>query len=224
MNIRHILLTQKKDVLHAWIVSGAIHLMVIAVVVVIAALQIRDSDKIQIVSLVSEGEGRPSVRQQAKPQEIINERQSPQETPAIQPAIKLSQPVAVPPQVQASSMPISGPLKKEMTAANSSGAGSHKGPVDAKFGDAAGPGFLHQVQPVYPNAARSMNREGRVLLRLTIDEVGKLINLEVIEAASYGFTEAAVYAIRKSTFIPAKRAGIAVASRAILPVRFELLR
>jgi protein TonB len=72
--------------------------------------------------------------------------------------------------------------------------------------------------------ARKLNQEGRVLLKLTIDEKGNLLNVEVIEKADYGFTEAAVEAVKKSTFLPAKKDGKSIASRALLPIRFRLER
>jgi protein TonB len=90
------------------------------------------------------------------------------------------------------------------------------------FGTATGPNFLRREVPVYPFIARRMNKEGKVLLRLTIDENGKLMNVEVIEASGFGFTEAALDAVRKSTYRPAIKNGNAVFSLALLPVRFRL--
>ncbi len=93
---------------------------------------------------------------------------------------------------------------------------------DVEFGSAEGPKFLHREMPVYPLLARRLGKEGRVLLRLTIDERGRLLNIEVIEGARYGFTESAVDAVRKSSFLPAKKEGIPIASRALLPIKFTL--
>ncbi|MBU1398738.1 MAG: TonB family protein, partial [Proteobacteria bacterium] len=97
-------------------------------------------------------------------------------------------------------------------------------PVKTEFGTAAAPSFLHREMPVYPAFARKLGKEGEVVLRLTIDERGNLLNVEVLETAEYGFTEAAVDAVKKSTFLPAKKNGKPVASRALLPVRFILRR
>ncbi|MEW6162511.1 MAG: energy transducer TonB [Nitrospirota bacterium] len=94
---------------------------------------------------------------------------------------------------------------------------------DIEFGSAEGPKFLHRELPSYPLIARRMGKEGRVILRLTIDKRGKLLNVEVIENAGYGFTEAAIEAVKRSTFLPAKRDGKPIASRALLPIRFILL-
>lgn len=95
---------------------------------------------------------------------------------------------------------------------------------DMEFGKDSGPKFLHMEMPQYPMIARRLGKEGSVILRLTIDENGNLINLEVIEKAGYGFTEAALEAVKKSTFLPAKKDGKAVVSRALLPIKFTLRR
>jgi TonB family protein len=97
-------------------------------------------------------------------------------------------------------------------------------PIDTRFGTSIAPAFLHKEMPIYPMFARNLGREGRVMLKLTIDENGNLLDIEVIEKAGYGFTEAAVEAVKKSTFLPAKRDGKPIASRALLPIRFQLKR
>lgn len=94
--------------------------------------------------------------------------------------------------------------------------------IDAEFGTATGPKFLHREIPVYPQVARRLGKEGKVILRLTLNEKGELINIEVLESAPYGFTESAVEAIKRSKFLPATKDGIPIASRAILPIRFVL--
>jgi len=90
------------------------------------------------------------------------------------------------------------------------------------FGSGDKPRFLHREMPVYPMMARRFGKEGKVVLRLTIDEKGNLLNVEVLEKAGYGFTEAAVEAAKKSTFLPAKKDGKPIPCRAILPVKFQL--
>jgi len=97
-------------------------------------------------------------------------------------------------------------------------------PIETEFGAAVAPSFLHREMPVYPLFARKLGKEGRVVLRLTIDKGGNLLDVEVVEAAGYGFVDSAVEAVKKSTFLPAKKKGKPVASRALLPVRFTLRR
>jgi protein TonB len=96
--------------------------------------------------------------------------------------------------------------------------------LDIEFGSANAPRFLHKEMPVYPLMARRLGKEGRVLLRLTIDENGKLLNIEVVERAGFGFTETAVEAVKKSTFQPALQDGRPVMSKALLPIKFSLRR
>ncbi|NCP04473.1 MAG: energy transducer TonB, partial [Deltaproteobacteria bacterium] len=93
-----------------------------------------------------------------------------------------------------------------------------------EFDSDSGPKFLHREMPQYPMIARRLGKEGRVILRLTIDEKGNLINIKVIENADYGFTEAAVEAVKKSTFLPAMIDGRPVTTRAVLPIKFTLRR
>ncbi len=94
--------------------------------------------------------------------------------------------------------------------------------ADTEFGSSEAPRFRYREIPAYPMMARKLGKEARVVLRLTIDEYGKLLNVEVLQRAEYGFTEAAVNAVRGSTFFPAIQNGTPVMSRAILPVGFVL--
>jgi TonB family protein len=96
------------------------------------------------------------------------------------------------------------------------------GVVESKFGDNGSPAFIHQEIPVYPTLARRLGKEGKVLLKLLIDTNGKLQKIEVVEPAGFGFTEAAVEAVKKSTYAPGYRNGEKVSTRALLPVRFQL--
>lgn len=93
---------------------------------------------------------------------------------------------------------------------------------DMALGDVGAPRFIHREVPLYPFSARRMGKEGKVVLRLTLDGSGALKQVEVVEAGGYGFTEAAIQAVNRSTFSPARRNGILVASRVLFPVRFVL--
>jgi len=96
------------------------------------------------------------------------------------------------------------------------------GVVDARFGVANGPRFHRLVKPRYPSVARQLGKEGTVVLRVTIDEKGRAIHIEVLTRAGSGFEEEAILAVRESTFVPARLNGHAVKSRAVLPIRFTL--
>ncbi|WP_173894023.1 energy transducer TonB [Thermodesulfovibrio sp. N1] len=94
--------------------------------------------------------------------------------------------------------------------------------IDTEFGSTYGPKFIYREIPQYPQIARRLGKEGRVVLRLTLNERGDLLNIEVLESAPYGFTESALEAVKKSKFAPAQRDGKPIACRAILPIRFVL--
>lgn len=97
-----------------------------------------------------------------------------------------------------------------------------RGPVESSFGASDGPRFLRRVLPRYPQLAREMGKEGTVLLRLTIDERGRLVEAIVERGAGSGFDEQALRAVKESTFSPARRDGRPVVCRASLPVKFIL--
>lgn len=99
-----------------------------------------------------------------------------------------------------------------------------EGPLESEFGSGEGPRFLHREMPEYPPLARRWGKEGKVVLRLTISEKGELLKLEVVSGQGFGLTEAAVQAVKKSTFQPARVQGQAIASRALLPILFVLRR
>ncbi len=102
------------------------------------------------------------------------------------------------------------------------GSGGRGGPVEARFSDVDGPRFVHHEPPEYPPGARRLGREGKVVLVITIDEKGKPIGVDVVEATDQRFARSAMEALKKSTFLPAKRNGVPVVSRATLPVRFAI--
>lgn len=96
--------------------------------------------------------------------------------------------------------------------------------ITTKLGQSDIPKFLHREIPEYPRIARKLGKEGKVVLRLTINKAGNLVNIIVVEKAGYGFTEAAINAVKKSTFLPAKKDGRPITSQVILPIRFVLRR
>lgn len=95
-------------------------------------------------------------------------------------------------------------------------------PVEAAFGASNGPRVLEIPTPDYPLRARRLRREGRVLVRLTLDRSGSLQGVSIEKAAGHGFDAAALAAVRRARFAPARRNGRAVACVALLPIYFNL--
>ena len=96
------------------------------------------------------------------------------------------------------------------------------GPLKTQFGAANGPRFMRQVMPEYPRLARRLQKQGTVLLQITIDELGRPVSVEILEKAGFGLDEAAVTSVKSSVFTPAEKDGRPVLCKAILPIRFEL--
>lgn len=115
--------------------------------------------------------------------------------------------------------PLEGPRREHSEGPKSL---ARESPIETTFGSFEGPRFLRKVIPDYPLLARRMRREGTVLLRLHIDEGGRLLEARVVERAGYGLDEAALEAVRRSTFAPATKAGGPVECWATLAVRFVL--
>ena len=94
--------------------------------------------------------------------------------------------------------------------------------IETTFGASGAPVFLDRQMPVYPMMAKKLGKQGKVVLRLHINEKGRLLNVEVVEPAGYGFTESAIEAVKMSTFSPAHEKGVGVAAKALLTIRFVL--
>ncbi len=103
-----------------------------------------------------------------------------------------------------------------------SGGGAGQGVVNTAFGAADGPRFISKIAPKYPRLAREGGKEGTVLLCLTIDERGRLLNVAVTKGAGFGFDEAALEAVRNASFKPAMKNGVPMMCKAQLPVHFVL--
>ena len=82
------------------------------------------------------------------------------------------------------------------------------------------PSVLTRVDPVYPDAARRAGIEGTVELEVSIDATGKVTDVEVARGLPFGLSEAAVGAVRRWTWKPARTASGPVASRKTVRVRF----
>ena len=75
----------------------------------------------------------------------------------------------------------------------------------------------------YPDEARRLGLEGVVVLLLSVDETGTIVDARVVEDPGHGFGPAAAAAIRRRCrFEPARRGGEAVATDLRFKVRFEL--
>ena len=77
--------------------------------------------------------------------------------------------------------------------------------------------------PIYPTSLQRRNREGRVVLRVSVLADGSVAAVQLKAPSRYaGFNDSALRAVRKWRFEPATRGGVPVASELDLPIVFEL--
>ncbi|MDD5349636.1 MAG: TonB family protein [Chthoniobacteraceae bacterium] len=90
-------------------------------------------------------------------------------------------------------------------------------------GTSALPRYRTNPKPVYPPEARRNHQEGVVLLSVEIGADGQPKSVAIKRTSGFPLLDqSAVQAVRRWTFEPATTAGLPVATRADIPVRFSL--
>lgn len=83
--------------------------------------------------------------------------------------------------------------------------------------------YLDNPAPAYPAMSRRLGEEGKVLLRVFVEADGRPRTVEVKSGSSSArLDEAAVDAVRRWRFIPARRGAEAVAGWVLVPIAFHL--
>ncbi len=93
---------------------------------------------------------------------------------------------------------------------------------DRECGEITDPVAIEKVNPEYPEEARAGKITGDVVLKSTISEAGKVVDLEVLKSPDELLTTAAVDAVSKWRFEPARCDGEAVGVYYDITVRFAL--
>jgi periplasmic protein TonB len=87
----------------------------------------------------------------------------------------------------------------------------------------ARPDYLKNSPPIYPAAARHRHEEGLVLLAVEVADDGHAARVGVEKSSGFELLDdAAVEAVLRWEFQPARIGPVAVASRVSVPIRFEL--
>jgi protein TonB len=85
------------------------------------------------------------------------------------------------------------------------------------------PKAIGSIEPVYPDDAKRRDLEGTLKLMLKIDDLGRVLSAEVVEATPPGvFDKAALAAFRDARFTPAMKDGRPVRYQAYIRVDFKL--
>lgn len=88
---------------------------------------------------------------------------------------------------------------------------------------ASGIEYLQMPQPDYPAAAKRMGEEGKIILRVLVDEQGRPEQIIVQQSSgSPRLDDAAKQAVRRALFKPFIDNGKAISAFAIVPITFEL--
>ncbi len=74
----------------------------------------------------------------------------------------------------------------------------------------------------YPDKAKLNGVEGKVFVKVFIDESGKIVKTSILKSAGTDLDDAAVYAIRKLNFKPALADGKPVKVVIVIPIAFKL--
>jgi len=166
----------------------------------------------------------PKVDEMVKPQVVKKVPAKPKPIKRDQPKPvvprELAQPVA-----QAAAEPVS-----SAPAATLSGApGSHASlePQGVGSGEsattAASPDYLRNPPPPYPRESRYNKEEGTVLLAVELNGEGEVSQISLRKSSNFPkLDEAALSAVRRWKFKPARVAGIGVSSSIVVPVKFVL--
>lgn len=82
------------------------------------------------------------------------------------------------------------------------------------------PVLVTRVDARYPDAARRLNLSGDVMLRIVVEPTGSVGRIDVLTAGPAGMTEAAVDAVRRWTYRPARVHGQPVAVWKVVRIHF----
>ena len=80
----------------------------------------------------------------------------------------------------------------------------------------------NQVKPTYPKNARRAQKEGKVVLIATIGIDGIPKDIVALTKLGFGFEEAAIAALKRTRYFPAKKNGKEVEFTAKIPYEFKL--
>jgi len=84
------------------------------------------------------------------------------------------------------------------------------------------PSPVKTAKPVYPSELRRDGIEGLVAVSVVIDETGDVISSKVAKSSNKAFESAALDAISKWKFKPAKKDGKTVKVKVTIPFRFSI--
>lgn len=83
--------------------------------------------------------------------------------------------------------------------------------------------YLHNPKPVYPALSRRMSEEGKVLLKVRVSAQGTALDVAISKSSGFPRLDAAaVDAVTRWRFVPARRGDEPVDSSVVVPITFAL--
>jgi protein TonB len=83
--------------------------------------------------------------------------------------------------------------------------------------------YLNNPAPIYPKMSRRQGEQGRVLLKVLVSEKGVADQVQLETRSGFEkLDQAAVDAVKKWSFVPAKRSNQAISTYVLVPVKFSL--
>jgi protein TonB len=83
--------------------------------------------------------------------------------------------------------------------------------------------YLNNPAPIYPKLSRRQGEQGRVLLKVLVSEKGVADQVQLETSSGFEkLDQAAVAAVKKWSFVPAKRSNQAISAYVLVPVKFSL--
>ncbi len=87
----------------------------------------------------------------------------------------------------------------------------------------AEPDYLSNPAPAYPAESRRLGQEGLVILSVDVNREGSAVRIDIKQSTGYpNLDNAAIKAVRRWKFSPAKIGQLAVDSKVEVPIRFQL--
>ena len=83
--------------------------------------------------------------------------------------------------------------------------------------------YLSNPPPDYPSTSKRMREQGRVLLRVLVSREGRPLAVDIEKSSGYGRLDAAALdAVRRWKFVPARQGDEPVEAAVLVPLDFAL--
>ena len=116
-------------------------------------------------------------------------------------------------------------LEASPSASSASSDSSSSAPSSAVVAPRFDAAYLNNPAPAYPMQSRRLNEAGKVLLRVQVSEAGNALQVQLHQSSGHSrLDQAALDAVKRWRFIPARRGDVAISEWVIVPITFNLTR